>query len=103
MTQKVYFFRRCARHFAHRTFWADAILLLAAGASGRRVKHAQARAAWNPAMQPAWIGATSSNMFGGNLSQNRAALIPAETVDVRHEVVLSFPTLHASRAAKASG
>jgi hypothetical protein len=42
-------------------------------------------------------------MFGGNLPQNRAALIPAETLDVRHEVVLSFPTLHASRAAKASG
>jgi hypothetical protein len=44
-----------------------------------------------------------ARMFGGNLPQNRAALIPAETLDVRHEVVLSFPTLHASRAAKASG
>jgi hypothetical protein len=43
-----------------------------------------------------------ARMFGGNLSQNRVALIPSETVEVRHEVVLSFPRHHGHRL-KASG
>jgi len=43
-----------------------------------------------------------ARMFGGKLPLNRAALIPAETLDLRRDVVLGFPTRHASRA-KASG
>jgi hypothetical protein len=39
-----------------------------------------------------------ARMFGGNLPQNRTALVPME---VRHEVVLSFPS-H-DRRLKASG
>jgi hypothetical protein len=38
-----------------------------------------------------------ARMFGGNLPQNRAALIPSETVAVQREVVLSFPIRHNSR------
>jgi len=33
-----------------------------------------------------------ARMFGGNLPQNRTALVPSETMEVRHEVVLSFPS-----------
>jgi hypothetical protein len=33
----------------------------------------------------------------GNLPQNRAALIPSETLGVRCEVVLNFPTQHMRR------
>ena len=33
-----------------------------------------------------------ARMFGGSLPQNRAALVPSETLEVRHEVVLSFPS-----------
>lgn len=43
-----------------------------------------------------------ARMFGGNLPQNRTALVPSETVEVRHEVVLSFPG-HRRRRLKASG
>lgn len=43
-----------------------------------------------------------ARMFGGNLPQNRAALVPSETLEVRHEVVLSFPGHHRRRL-KASG
>lgn len=43
-----------------------------------------------------------ARMFGGNLPQNRAALVPSETLGVRHEVVLSFPRQHRRRL-KASG
>lgn len=43
-----------------------------------------------------------ARMFGGNLPQNRAALVPSETMEVRHEVVLSFPGHHRRRL-KASG
>ncbi len=32
-----------------------------------------------------------ARMFGGNLPQNRAALTPPETLQVQHEIVLSFP------------
>lgn len=43
-----------------------------------------------------------ARMFGGNLPQNRAAMVPSETMEVRHEVVLSFPRHH-TRRLKASG
>jgi hypothetical protein len=43
-----------------------------------------------------------ARMFGGTLPQNRAALVPSETMEVRHEVVLSFPGPHRRRL-KASG
>ena len=43
-----------------------------------------------------------ARMFGGNLPQNRAALVPSETMEVRHEVVLSFPGHHRRRL-QASG
>ncbi len=43
-----------------------------------------------------------ARMFGGNLPQNRTALVPSETMEVRHEVVLSFPRRHRRRL-KASG
>jgi hypothetical protein len=43
-----------------------------------------------------------ARMFGGNLPQNRTALVPPETMEVRHEVVLSFPS-HDRRRLKASG
>jgi len=33
-----------------------------------------------------------ARMFAGNLPQNRMALVPSETTEVRHEVVLSFPS-----------
>jgi hypothetical protein len=42
-----------------------------------------------------------ARMFGGNLPQNRAAVVPSETMEMRHEVVLSFPSL--DRRLKASG
>lgn len=42
-----------------------------------------------------------ARMFGGNLPQNRTALVPSETMEVRHEVVLSFPSR--DRRLKASG
>ena len=32
-----------------------------------------------------------ARMFGGNLRHNRAALTPPETLQVQHEIVLSFP------------
>ena len=38
-----------------------------------------------------------ARLFGGNLPPNRAALIPSETVEVRREVVLNFPTHHMRR------
>lgn len=37
-----------------------------------------------------------ARMFGGNLPENRAALIPSETLAVQREV-LSFPVRHHSR------
>jgi hypothetical protein len=43
-----------------------------------------------------------ARMFGGTLPQNRTVLVPSETVEVRHEVVLSFPRQHRRRL-KASG
>jgi len=43
-----------------------------------------------------------ARMFGGNLPQNRTALVPSETMEVRHEVLLSFPRQHGRRL-KASG
>jgi hypothetical protein len=43
-----------------------------------------------------------ARVFGGNLPQNRTALVPSETMEVRHEVVLSFPRQHRRRL-KASG
>jgi hypothetical protein len=43
-----------------------------------------------------------ARIFGGNLPQNRTALIPSETMDVRHEIVLSFPRQQRRRL-KASG
>jgi hypothetical protein len=43
-----------------------------------------------------------ARMFGGNLPQNRTALVPSETMEMRHEVVLSFPRPHGRRL-KASG
>ena len=42
-----------------------------------------------------------ARMFGGSLPRNRTALIPSETMEVRQEVVLSFPS-H-DRRLKASG
>ena len=43
-----------------------------------------------------------ARMFGGNLPQNRAAVIPSETRELQHEIVLSFPRRH-SRRVKAIG
>jgi hypothetical protein len=43
-----------------------------------------------------------ARMFGGNLPQNRTVLVPSETMEERHEVVLTFPN-HDSRRLKASG
>ena len=43
-----------------------------------------------------------ARMFGGSLPRNRTALIPSETMEVRQEVVLSFPRQHGRRL-KASG
>ena len=43
-----------------------------------------------------------ARMFGGNLPQNRAALIPSETRELQHEIVLSFPRHHTHRV-KATG
>jgi hypothetical protein len=34
-----------------------------------------------------------ARMFAGNLPQNQTALVSSETMEVRHEVVLSFPSL----------
>jgi len=42
-----------------------------------------------------------AHMFGGNLPQNRTAMVPSETMELRHEVVLSFP--NHDRRLKASG
>jgi hypothetical protein len=33
-----------------------------------------------------------AHMFGGNLPQNRTALVSSETMEMRHEVLLSFPS-----------
>jgi hypothetical protein len=33
-----------------------------------------------------------ARVFGGNLPQNRTVLVPSETMEMRHEVVLSFPS-----------
>jgi hypothetical protein len=33
-----------------------------------------------------------ASRFGGNLPRNRAALVPLETLEVRRQVVLHFPT-----------
>jgi hypothetical protein len=39
-----------------------------------------------------------ARMFGGNLPQNRAVLIPSETLEVqKHEIVLNFPRPHRHR------
>ncbi|MGA8443343.1 MAG: hypothetical protein WB762_26525 [Candidatus Sulfotelmatobacter sp.] len=38
-----------------------------------------------------------ASLFGGNLPPNRAALIPAETLELRRGVVLNFPTQHMRR------
>ncbi len=35
-----------------------------------------------------------ARMFGGNLPKNRAALIPSETPERQHEIVLRFPNPH---------
>ena len=43
-----------------------------------------------------------ARMFGGKLPHNCTALVPSETKEVRHEVVLSFPSHHRRRL-KASG
>jgi hypothetical protein len=43
-----------------------------------------------------------ARMFGGTLPQNRTALLPPGTMELRHEVVLSFPS-HDRRRLKASG
>ena len=43
-----------------------------------------------------------ARMFGGKLPLNRTALVPSETMGLRHEVVLSFPS-HDRRPLKASG
>jgi len=43
-----------------------------------------------------------ARVFGGKLPQNRTALVSSEAMEVRHEVVLSFPTDHRRRL-KASG
>ena len=43
-----------------------------------------------------------ARMFGGKLPQNRATLVPSETIEVQHELVLSFPS-HDRRRLKASG
>ena len=42
-----------------------------------------------------------AHKFGGNLPQHRTALVPSETTEMGHEVVLSFPS-H-DRRLKASG
>jgi hypothetical protein len=42
-----------------------------------------------------------ARMFGGNLPQNRTPMVPSETMEMRHEVVLSFPS-HDRRCLKAS-
>jgi hypothetical protein len=39
-----------------------------------------------------------ARMFGGNLPQNRAVLIPSERPERQREIVLSFPMHHKSRA-----
>jgi hypothetical protein len=38
-----------------------------------------------------------ARMFGGNLPQNRAALVSSETMEVQREIVLSFPRRHGRR------
>ena len=38
-----------------------------------------------------------AHMFGGNLPQNRAALIPTEKAELQREIVLSFPRHHRQR------
>ena len=43
-----------------------------------------------------------ARMFGGNLPQNRAALIPTEKPELQREIVLSFPRRHGRRV-KATG
>ena len=43
-----------------------------------------------------------ARMFGGNLPQNRAALIPSEAQELQREIVLSFPRRH-SRRVQATG
>ena len=43
-----------------------------------------------------------ARMFVGNLPQNCTALVPSETMEVRHEVVLSFSSHH-TRRLKANG
>lgn len=43
-----------------------------------------------------------ARMFGGSLPSGRTAVIPSETMEVRHEVVLCFPN-HDRPRLKASG
>ena len=38
-----------------------------------------------------------ARMFGGNLPQNRAALVSSEILEVQREIVLSFPRRHGRR------
>ena len=38
-----------------------------------------------------------ARMFGGNLPQNRAALVSSETLEVQREIVLSFPRRYGRR------
>ena len=38
-----------------------------------------------------------AHVFGGNLAQNRAALIPTEKAELQREIVLSFPRHHRQR------
>jgi hypothetical protein len=38
-----------------------------------------------------------ARMFGGNLPQNRAVVIPSETPERQREIVLSFPRHHRRR------
>lgn len=43
-----------------------------------------------------------ARMFGGNLPQNRATMVPSETLELQREIVLRFPRRH-PRHAKAVG
>jgi hypothetical protein len=43
-----------------------------------------------------------ARMFGGNLPQNRAAVVSSEILEVQREIVLSFPRRHGRRV-KATG
>lgn len=40
-----------------------------------------------------------ARLFGGSLPKDRAALIPSETQELQHEIVLSFPRHHRRRVA----